>query len=48
VDYSPLIKKLELPAGLTVPTQLAYGDLVASATRCGLQRPAGEAARAEA
>ena len=33
MDHSPFIKKLELPAGLTVPTQLAYGDLGASAMR---------------
>jgi hypothetical protein len=31
MDYSPLIKKLTLPDGRTAPTQLTYGDLVATA-----------------
>jgi hypothetical protein len=38
VDYSPLIKKLSLPAGRLAPTHLPYDDLVATAiTRAHLK-----------
>jgi hypothetical protein len=38
MDYGRFVKKLDLPAGFTPPTELRYGDIVATAiTRSHLQ-----------
>jgi hypothetical protein len=38
IDFTGLIKQLRVPDGFTVPTRLAYGDLVATAiTRADLE-----------